>query len=176
MDVCFSILGEEEYNQIWDRIEEELYFQPSIHVNKPPFQLPAPWVIHNLTCYPIEEQGERFEDTVRQALIDCLGDDPWCYALDWQHSGFHYDPRQPQEGYSLWAEDARYNGGGYNACFPDFYPDGDYYFFIQRDLNWGYLGHPWRRELWLFGAPLIEALSPKLEALGFPRKTERSNP
>ena len=70
-------------------------------------------------------------------------------------------------------EDARYGGvlgGGYNAYFPEFYPDGDYYFFVQRDLKWGYLGHPWRREIWLFGAPLVERLSPELEALGFPVK------
>ena len=61
-------------------------------------------------------------------------------------------------------------GGGYDAYFPDFYPDGDYYFFVQRDLKWGYLGHPWRREIWIFGVPLLDALSPRLEELGFPVK------
>ena len=76
----------------------------------------------------------------------------------------------PITEHSHWVEDESYVGGGYDAYFPDFYPDGDYYFFVQRDLKWGYLGHPWRREIWLFGAPLIGALSPKLEELGFPVK------
>ena len=109
-----------------------------------------------------------------RALVDCLGEDEWIYALDWQHSGFRYDPRRPVTEHDHWVEDARYGGvlgGGYNAYFPEFYPDGDYYFFVQRDLKWGYLGHPWRREIWLFGAPLVERLSPELEALGFPVKT-----
>ena len=170
MDVCFSLLNDEEYGQIWDKFYKELQFVPSVQRYITPFRVPAPWVIHDISCSLADENGERFEDAVRQALADCLGEDDWLYALDWQHSCFRYDPRQPQEGYGVRVEDERYWGGGYDACFPDFFPDGDYYFFVQRDLKWGYLGHPWRRELWLFGAPLIEALSPKLEELGFPIK------
>ena len=81
----------------------------------------------------------------------------------------------PAEDSGRAVEDERYGGvlgGGYNAYFPEFYPDGDYYFFVQRDLKWGYLGHPWRREIWLFGAPLVERLSLGLEELGFPVKNK----
>ena len=170
MNVCFSLLDEEENDRIWDRVMEELRFQPSIRVEQPPFQLPVPWVVHGLAYYPVDAQGKEFEDTVCQALITSLGDDPWCYALDWHHEGYRYDPRRPLEVRSFWVEDARYQHGGYNAYFPGPYPDGDYHFYLQRDLNWGYLGHPWRRELWLFGAPLIDALSAPLETLGFPVK------
>lgn len=170
MDTFYSILGDEECRQIWDRINTELQFQPSIQVSQAPFRLPEPWVVHDLTYFPVDQRYEDFSAAVVQALADCLGEDDWIYALDWHHSCFRYDPRRPVSKHVQWVEDARYNGGGYNAYFPDFYPDGDYYFFVQRDLNWGYLGHPWRRELWLFGAPLIEALSSRLEALGFPTK------
>ena len=171
MDTFFSILGDEECRQIWDRIDEALQFRPSVRANIP-FQLPEPWVVHDLAYFPVDQQYEDFESAVVQALAGCLGEDGWIYALDWQHSGFRYDPRLPITEHDHWVEDERFRrlGGGYNAYFPDFYPDGDYYFFVQRDLNWGYLGHPWRRELWLFGAPLIEALSSRLEALGFPTK------
>jgi len=169
MDTGITLLEKEEYSQIWDRVYTELHFQPSVYENVP-FQVPAPWAVHGLLFEPTGEQGERFEETVRQALVDCLGEDPWLYALDWQHSGFRYDPRVPVAEHDNWVENGRIPGWCCNAYFPDFYPDGDYYFFLQRDLKWGYLGHPWRRELWLFGAPLVEALSPKLEALGFPLK------
>ena len=173
METFFSILEDEEYNQIWDRIDNELQFQPSIRVSQVPFRLPAPWVVHDLTYFPVGQRYEDFKETVVRALVDCLGEDDWIYALDWQHSGFRYDPRRPVTEHDHWVEDARYGGvlgGGYNAYFPEFYPDGDYYFFVQRDLKWGYLGHPWRREIWLFGAPLVKRLSPELEALGFPVK------
>lgn len=170
MDTFYSILGDEECRQIWDRINTELQFQPSIRVSQAPFRLPEPWVVHDLTYFPVDQRYEDFSAAVVQALADCLGEDDWIYALDWHHSCFRYDPWRPISKHVQWVEDTRYNGGGYNAYFPDFYPDGDYYFFVQRDLNWGYLGHPWRRELWLFGAPLIEALSSRLEALGFPTK------
>lgn len=168
MDTFYSILGEKEYNQIWDRIDNELQFYPSVRGDKRPFRLPEPWVVHDLVCYPVEQQYKDFEAAAVRALADCLGEDSWIYALDWHHSGFRYDPRLPVTEHDHWVEDERL--GRYNAYFPDFYPDGDYYFFVQRDLKWGYLGHPWRREIWLYGAPLVERLSPELAAVGFPVK------
>ena len=173
MDTFYSILGEEESKQIWDRIYVELQFQPSVRVNTLPFQLSAPYLVLDL-ARAAQEQVEKLLTEVPSALAACLGEDEWMYALDWHHSYFRYDPRRPVTEHDHWVEDERYGGvlgGGYNAYFPEFYPDGDYYFFVQRDLKWGYLGHPWRREIWLFGAPLVEQLSPELEALGFPVKT-----
>ena len=170
MDTFYSILGEEESKQIWDRIYVELQFQPSVRVNTLPFQLSAPYLVLDL-ARAAQEQVEKLLTEVPSALAACLGEDEWMYALDWHHSYFRYDPRLPVTEHSHWVEDERYMGGGYDAWFPDFYPDGDYYFFVQRDLKWGWLGHPWRREIWLFGAPLVERLSLELEALGFPVKT-----
>ena len=169
MDTYYSILGEEESKQIWDRINTELQFQPSIRVNTLPFRLSEPYLVLDLAC-AAQEQVEKLLAEVPGALAACLGEDDWIYALDWHHSYFRYDPRLPITEHSHWVEDESYMGGGYDAYFPDFYPDGDYYFFVQRDLKWGYLGHPWRREIWIFGDPLLDALSPTLETLGFPVK------
>lgn len=171
MDTFYTILEEPEVRAIWERIYEELDFEPSIRKHVPPFQLSAPYLILDLD-YASEEQLNRLFAEVPQAFSRCLGEDGWIYALDWQHSGFRYDPRLPITEHDHWVEDERFRrlGGGYNAYFPDFYPDGDYYFFVQRDLEWGWLGHPWRREIWIFGAPLLGALSPTLETLGFPVK------
>ena len=92
MDTFFFILGDEECRQIWDRIDTELQFQPSVRVSQVPFRLPAPWVVHDLTYFPVEQRYEEFNAAVVRALVDCLGEDEWMYALDWQHSGFRYDP------------------------------------------------------------------------------------
>jgi len=37
------------------------------------------------------------------------------------------------------------------------FPNGDYYFFIQKDFKWGYLGHPWEESITIFGEELIES-------------------
>lgn len=66
-----------------------------------------------------------------------------------------YDPRNPEEQKNFVVNDERYWGGGYNVYFPPFYPDGDYYFFIDESFEFGLLGHPWRQEIWIFGEPLL---------------------
>ena len=172
MDAFYTILEEPEVRAIWDRIYGELHFQPSIQLGVQPFSLSEPYLILALAD-AAEEQLDKLFAEVPRAFSDCLGEDEWMYALDWQHSGFRYDPRRPVTEHDHWVEDERYSGilgGGYNAYFPDFYPDGDYYFFVQQDLKWGWLGHPWRREIWIFGSPLLDALSPMLEELSFPIK------
>ncbi|MES9706026.1 DUF2716 domain-containing protein, partial [Bacillus toyonensis] len=37
------------------------------------------------------------------------------------------------------------------------FPNGDYYFFIQKDFKWGYLGHPWEKSITIFGKEIIES-------------------
>ena len=68
METFFSILEDEEYNQIWDRIDNELQFQPSIRSSQPPFRLSAPWVVHDLAYYPVDRQYEDFAAAVVRAL------------------------------------------------------------------------------------------------------------
>lgn len=90
-------------------------------------------------------------------MINCAPNAEW-YALDWNHSAFRFDPRNKEEMKSVTIEDRRYFGGEYVAYFPDFYPDGDYYFFIDTKFENGYLGHPWRQEVWVFGITLIDEI------------------
>lgn len=89
------------------------------------------------------------------------------YALDWQHSAFKFSPNNIQEQADIWVNDERYLGGGYNAYFPSFYPDGDYYFFIDEKLENGYLGHPWRQEVWVFGSVLQNEIEEIYAELGW---------
>ena len=124
MEGFIQLLEEPEERAIWDRVYEELQFRPSVRENGPAFQVPEPWVVHGLPYFPIDEQYEAFEAAARETLAASLGEDDWIYALDWHHSGFRYDPRQPITERCFRVEDQRYSDGGYNACFPDFYPPG----------------------------------------------------
>ena len=57
--------------------------------------------------------------------------------------------------------------GGYYAYFPSYIPDGDYSFFISEDFSFGYLGHPWRNEIWIFGEELIKETEKIYKTLGW---------
>ena len=63
--------------------------------------------------------------------------------------------------------DERYGGGGYNIYFPEFYPNGDYYFFIAKDFRWGYLTHPWLKKAWVFGDNLMRLFQKYSNELSF---------
>ncbi len=165
------LLTDEMYNQIGDWVEAELKFRPC-HLDRQaadaqgilPFQISQPHAVYGLEDMA-EDQAEYMYTLVLGALQAVTPKGGLLYALDWQHSGFLFDPRNPADMQSIYVENARYYGGGYHAYFPDFYPDGDYYFFIDQNLSFGYLSHPWRQEVWIFGEALVEqfeAICPKL--------------
>jgi len=62
--------------------------------------------------------------------------------------------------------DENYPCGGYNAYFPEFYPNGDYFFFVAKDLSWGYLTHPWQNKIWVYGDSLILCLRKYSKQIG----------
>lgn len=153
------ISDDTEYNAIWNKVYDKLNFKPSCEYRGHslegtlPFEIDSPYSI-----YAIENMNERqmdqMDDLIRKCLICCTSDDRKWYALDWHHSAFVFSPYNIQEQQDMWVDDERYSRGGYNAFFPSFYPDGDYYFFIDEKFENGYLGHPWRQEVWVFGSVL----------------------
>jgi hypothetical protein len=97
-----------------------------------------------------------------------MDDDPFMYALDWYHTCYRYNPRIKQRKESpAFIADERYAHGGYNAYFPTFYPDGDFYFFTAKDFRWGYFTHPWKKRLWVIGDKLMRQIKYHSEELGF---------
>ncbi len=53
-----------------------------------------------------------------------------------------------------------------------FYPDGDYSFFIEKGFKFGYLRHPWRQEVWIWGDELIEKIDGVCSIIGFKKIKE----
>ena len=109
-----------------------------------------------------EEQIEQMAPAVKKALLNAAAPGERLYAMDWYHCAFLYDPRKEEEQKNVKEADG---DGKFRAAFPFYYPDGDYYFFLDESFRFGYLGHPWRKEIWVFGAellPEIEKIAPSL--------------
>ena len=158
-----TVLDEtKEYDDVWRKVDSILEFRPSCEYRGHslnitlPFNIKVPYVVFAIDS--MKDDLNQMDELVRNAMINCSGNKEW-YALDWQHSAFRFNPCNKDEMNSVWIEDEKYIGGGYNAFFPAFYPDGDYYFFIDTDFENGYLGHPWRLEVWIFGIDFIDEIN-----------------
>ena len=68
------------------------------------------------------------------------------YALDYNHLAYAYMPGEPR-AVRRGCED-----------LPSYYPNGDYYFFVAKDLSFGWLGHPWQKRIILFGDRMLHLL------------------
>lgn len=145
------LLDDDHYKKVWEKVYHTFHFRPDVNVSVIPFTISQPYVV-----YDISEVDDRFDDkAITNSFIRCLNSEEKMYALDWHHSCFLFDPRDPEQMKSFYVEDSNYHGGGYQAYFPSYYPDGDYYFFIDEKFRFGYLSHPWRKEIWIFGDCLI---------------------
>lgn len=140
------IADQELYNRIWDRVYEEFSFRPSVDTQVTPFQFKMSYQVFELSQLRWETAEEMIEQILRSVS------DQEIYALDWQHDAFVYLPGENRE--AQWYDTER----KCNVYFPTYYPDGDYYFFIAKDFSYGILGHPWRKELYIFGERLITEL------------------
>jgi len=157
-----------EYDLIWDKVYETLKFTPSMDKSIVPFEIEEEYAIYSFDFDEItEKQIDMMKEVIENIFANMSKDDTKMYALDWKHSAFLYNPKNPEEQKSFWKEDDRYMGGGYNAYFPSFFPDGDYYFFIDEKFRFGYLGHPWRQEIWVWGEELITKMDEIYSIIGF---------
>ncbi len=159
-------------NTVWEKVFKQFGFKPDCTVRTHNFSVSMPFDINvAFSVYGIEKmsdsQIEGMDDIIRKIFIEATKENERIYALDWEHSSFLYDPRNPDEQKSVWVDDARYFGGGFCAEFPAFYPDADYYFFIDENFRFGYLGHPWRQEVWVFGELLVHKFDQIYNKLGW---------
>ncbi len=160
------------YNEIWDWIDETLHFRPNGLDQShdfpygPPFRIPFAHQVYGIDNMS-DSQLDMMDTLVKQALCNAAAEGQRLFALDWQHSGFLIDPKSIDEQYSFWVEDSRFPEKGYYAYLPGFYPNGDYYFFIDEHLQFGYLSHPWREEVWIFGEALLKEFEQIDQQLGW---------
>ena len=146
-----------QYRQIWDWIYNYLHFRPNCHRGHDlfpckPFDIPVKHVVYGIENMT-EEQENAMDILIDQVFINVTAKGQKIYSLDWQHEAFLYDPRCVMDGQRL--------------GFVGYYPDGDYYFFIDEHKKFGYLSHPWRQEVWIFGETLVNEFETIYETLGW---------
>ncbi len=130
-----------------------------------PFSINRPFAVYNISRMS-QEQADRLYELAPNALASCLPEGHQLYAIDWFHNFILYDPRNPENMQSNQPQKPCYNKDGI-AYYHGFYPEGDYYFFIEKYGRFGYLSHPWRKEVWIYGQPLIKEFEKIHKQIGF---------
>lgn len=145
-----------EINDIWNKIYSLFDFSPDYNNTQSPFTFPK--FIKHVKTYDISGMSRVLNphdgdgnyrstvqiETLKSIFAECMDEDDFIYALDWQHSCFKYDSRVEEPyGYYMTYETLENT----RAYFPFFYPNGDYYLFVSQDFNWGYFTHPWQKSL-----------------------------
>lgn len=159
-----KILTHDESCKIWNRIYEEFRFTPDVDIKNKAFVIKQHHVIYDISKMT-KEQKSAIEDTVNSLFAKLVGTEGLLYALDWQHSDFLFNPGKDERFEYINVKDEDF--GEYRAYFPTYYPNGDYYFFINEDFSFGYLSHPWQEKVWIFGEKLIEEFSLIEKQLGW---------
>lgn len=161
------LLSKEDEELFDNFLYKELRFHPSSYESDPilPFSLNRPFTVYDISGMTDEQIGLLYE-LVPTAIANCLQNGHKIFSHDWNHNLFLYDPRNPENcsGWHKWG--IRFNEEGI-AHFADFYPDGDYYFHIEKYGRFGYLSHPWREEVWIFGEKLLREFDEIYEQIGF---------
>lgn len=166
------ITNQKEYDLIWKKVYDKLKFKPSSvyrgHslTSNLPFQIEGKYAVYSIEQMT-DSQIDTMQEVIGQILAETVKEGERMYALDWQHSAFLFNPMNKEEQRSVYIEDDAAPEDGYDVYFPSFYPDGDYYFFIDEFFRFGYLGHPWRQEIWVFGDELTDKTDEVYESLGW---------
>ena len=154
----YSIMNKELEKSVWDKICNEFKFVPDHRVDTYPWiELPAPFKIYQLDFVTVGTHWDR----IMNSLFVQLGCSE-LYALDWQHDCFVFSPRDYWKFVKEYYDEER----GCNVYFPHFYPNGDYYFFVDPQWKYGVFGHPWLMQIAVFGEELIERINGHTEMLG----------
>lgn len=149
------ILSDEEYNGIWNRFETNFKFKPSVKNEDEPFVMPEKY-----TRYSLGKVWGELEELLVNELFKQAGNQQ-IYALDYQHDCFEFSPWENILPDTQWYDEER----DVNVYFPSYYPNGDWYFFVDKDFLYGILGVPFRNELYVFGEKLMELFEENVQRL-----------
>ena len=154
----YSIMNKELEKSVWDKICNEFKFFPEhMAAPYPWIEPPAPFKKYQLDFSAVGTQWDR----LMNSLFVQMGSSE-LYALDWQHDSFVFSPRDYWKLVKEYHDDVRDS----NVYFPHFYPDGDYYFFVDPQWKYGLFGHPWLKQIAVFGDELIDHVDRHAEMLG----------
>lgn len=149
------IKDKKEYQKIWDVICSDYAFFPSTDSGKTWLNPNGVFQRYRL----LKKWDEHREASINRILCEVVAGE--MFALDWQHDCFSFDPSEKiPTGYTYYDRER-----DCSVYFPEYYPDGDYHFFVSKDWRFGLFGHPWRKELIVVGEELIVEIDKKLKEL-----------
>ena len=143
-------LSDQENKMIWKRIYKEFKFKLSIS-KFPSFKVPSPFITYDISHLFEEAIELSLYDAIEAEALNVFKDNTlaneYILALDWQHECYWVNPHLEflKDQFGEWTV--------------PIVPNGDYYFFIQKDFKWGLLGHPWEKSITIFGETLINAFN-----------------
>ncbi len=155
-------------NRVWGTIENVYKFVPNC--TAVPYEwirLPSPSRVYQLD---FSATGEHWNRIVNSLFIQ-LG----CtelYAMDWQHDCFVFSPQDYWKIVKEYHDEER----DCHVYFPEYYPDGDYHIFIDTKGKFGLFGHPWLKQIAVFGEELIGRIDKHAEALGLSPVSDAERP
>lgn len=164
------LLSQEDDDWIYNFIKNQLRFMPNAGPEYYflPFAINRPHAVYDISHMEDAHWALLYELAPR-ALQNCLKPGYMLYAIDWNHNTILYDPLDPQRVYSSQPAYPYQTKEGL-TYYLGFYPDGDYYFFLDRYGAFGYLSHPWREEVWIYGLALVEEFEKIYPQLGWKQK------
>lgn len=159
MEKCgYSIMNKELEDSVWNKICSRFKFVPDHKaVPYPWIELPTPFKIYQLDFSAV---GTHWDRLINSVFVQ-LGSSE-LYALDWQHDCFVFSPRDYWKLVKEYHDDVR----DCNVYFPHYYPDGDYYFFVDPQWKYGMFGHPRLMQIAVFGEELIGHVDRHAKMLG----------
>lgn len=156
-------LSEKEHDSVWAVMYSRFAFFPRIEPrNFPGFKEPAPSI--TFSCSEVYGEEDRFlalnknlhENmlTIFQQIIQ-PGD--YLYALNWHHPCYKFFPHKDFDTREILE---------WSAEWPvPILPNGDYYIFLEKNFEFGILGHPWEQSMCIFGDKLLDAMAPNMPKL-----------
>ncbi|MFT8321110.1 MAG: DUF2716 domain-containing protein [Bacillus sp. (in: firmicutes)] len=147
----WTMLSTNQNDLLWEIVSARIRFRPSIKKSRflKPFQVPEPFIVYDISSYYDNKEADKLindlENKTWKVFLECTLVNEKIYALDYQHPGYLVDPRKPMDR------------NEFNEWIVPVFPNGDYYFFFQENFEWGILGHPWRKEMTIFGEKLIDS-------------------
>lgn len=152
----YSLLDKETEDKLWDKIFGEYRFVPNcVKEPYPWIQLPQPCRSFRLKNVWNDEQEALVNSFFVQSGAEKL------YALDWHHDCFSFDPKD----FGRLIKEYHDEDCDCNVYFPSYYPNGDYYFFVEEDWKCALFGHPWISEIVVYGQELIGLFEANKEEL-----------
>ena len=154
----YSLLGEDIEESVWDTIFKKFKFIPK-YAESPYWwiNLPSPSRVYQLELSTYEDD---WNNDINSLFVQ-LGSQE-LYALDWQHDCFVFSPNDYEKLVKEYYDEAR----ECNVYFPDYYPNGDYHFFVDPNWRFGFFVHPWLKQIAVFGEDLIEHINMHAKTLG----------